>query len=64
MLSLGRFRLGLERLRWDLVVLNGNLGGSSEVLEGLAFDGASGGSKGHLGPELVLSILLSTTDML
>ena len=61
MLSLGRFRLGLERLRWDLVVLNGNLGGSSEVLEGL--DGASGGSQGHLGPELALSILLSAMDV-
>ena len=44
-----------------LVVLKGNLGGSSEVLEGL--DGASGGSQGHLGPELALSILLSAMDV-
>ena len=44
-----------------LDVLKGNLGGSSEVLEGL--DGASGGSQGHLGPELALSILLSAMDV-
>ena len=44
-----------------LVVLKGNLGGSSEFLEGL--DGASGGPQGHLGPELALSILLSAMDV-
>ena len=44
--------LALKGSDGALNVLNGNLGGSSEVLEGL--DGASASPQEHLGPELAL----------